>query len=212
MKRGFDLAVSCAGIAASAPLLACVAILVWVCDGRPIFFRQERIGFRGRPFKIWKFRTMRTSAPTRTGSAIDDAGTRLITVAGDARVTRLGAWLRKTKLDELPQLFNVVAGEMSLVGPRPEVERYVRRYTEQQRRVLDLLPGITDAASICFRHESEMLAGLTDPEGHYVRWIVPAKIRLNLRYARRASVARDIGILFSTLAALFRRGYRSGDG
>lgn len=193
MKRTFDVLLSLVGLVLVSPLLGFTACLVLVCDGRPIFFRQERIGYRGKRFRIWKFRTMVCNAE-KLGKPL--------TVGGDSRVTRLGSFLRSTKLDELPQLLNVLAGEMSLVGPRPEVQRYVQQYTDEQRQVLELTPGITDAASIKFRHESELLARQADPEHFYLSKVAPEKIRLNLEYARNANLLRDIIVILKTIAKL----------
>lgn len=128
-----------------------------------------------------------------------------LTVRGDPRITRVGAWLRSKKLDELPQLFNVLLGEMTVVGPRPEVPRYVHMYTDDQRKVLDLAPGITDVASIAFANESDLLAGTSDPEHFYVERIIPEKIRLNLEYARRATVWSDLGVVLQTVCAVVPR-------
>jgi lipopolysaccharide/colanic/teichoic acid biosynthesis glycosyltransferase len=160
-----------------------------------VFFRQERIGYRGRPFRIWKFRTMVPGA--------DRVGIQL-TVRHDPRITRVGAWLRRTKLDELPQLFNVLAGEMSLVGPRPEVRRYVARYTREQRRVLQLVPGMTDPASIQFSDEADVLARMPEPEAGYVQNIMPAKLSINIEYAASASVWNDCSVILQTVAKLGR--------
>lgn len=190
MKRTLDLVLVGAGLLVCWPFLAAAALAIWLTDGRPIFFRQERIGRGGRPFKIWKFRTMVRDAERR-GMAI--------TVGRDPRITRVGHWLRKTKLDELPQLFNVLSGEMSLIGPRPEAPKYVALYTPEQRRVLDLTPGITDVASIAYCDENELLAACDDPEREYIEHIMPDKIRLNLEYAENASVLRDIGVIVRTL-------------
>lgn len=189
-KRAFDLFWSLLGLALLAPALALVAILVKAEDGGPVFFRQARVGQGGRPFRIWKFRTMVVDAE-RKGRAI--------TVGADPRITRIGRFLRAAKLDELPQLLNVVAGEMSLVGPRPEVPRYVELYTGSQRAILDLRPGITDLASIKYRHESELLAGAEDPDGTYIQAILPDKIRINLAYAARAGVGSDFLVILATL-------------
>jgi lipopolysaccharide/colanic/teichoic acid biosynthesis glycosyltransferase len=193
MKRAFDIVLSIFGLMVLGPLLAVIAAHIVLFDGRPVFFCQERIGYRGKPFRIWKFRTMVRDAE-RLGAPL--------TVGRDPRITRLGHWLRKTKLDELPQLWNVLVGEMSFVGPRPEVEQYVRCYTPAQCQVLDLKPGITDAASIAYRDESELLEGFENPEQAYVERIIPAKIRLNLEYARRANVLRDCVIIVRTLGRL----------
>ncbi|HEU4628905.1 MAG TPA: sugar transferase [Gemmatimonadaceae bacterium] len=191
-KRVFDLAWTVPGLLVLAPLLGAVALLVRLVDGRPVFFRQERVGLHGRPFRIWKFRTM--TAGAATGPAL--------TVAADARVTPLGRWLRATKLDELPQLFNVLAGEMSLVGPRPEVPRFVAQYTEAQRQVLTVRPGITDPACLSYRHEGVLLARSADPERTYVAEIMPEKIRLNLAYARTATRWSDFRVILRTFGSL----------
>ena len=193
MKRAFDVAFSALGLIALLPLFAVISTLILVFDGRPVFFRQERIGYRGKPFRIWKFRTMVRGAE-RLGKPL--------TVGRDPRITRLGNWLRKTKLDELAQLWNVFVGQMSFVGPRPEVERYVRRYTPAQCRVLDLVPGITDAASIAYRNETELLENFDNPEQAYIEEIIPAKIFLNLEYATRANVLRDCVVIFRTVGRL----------
>lgn len=194
-KRVLDFLLSLFGIIILSPLLALIAVEVKISDGGPVFFRQERVGRNGRRFRIWKFRTMTVGA--------DKMGP-LLTVGQDPRVTKVGRWLRQTKLDELPQLINVLAGEMSLVGPRPEVPRYVALYTEEQKAVLKLLPGITDPASIRFRNESELLATAADPERYYVEIVMPEKIRLNLEYASKASVWTDIAVIIHTLLRLWR--------
>lgn len=193
-KRLFDLFWTLPGTILLSPILLIVAILVKLSDGGPVFFRQERVGLHGQPFKIWKFRTMRVDAE-KMGRAI--------TVGRDPRITGVGHWLRKLKLDELPQLFNVLAGEMSLVGPRPEVPRYVALYTDEQRRVLELMPGITDPASIKYRNESEVLEQAPDPDKAYIEQIMPDKIAVNLDYAGQASVWADLGIVMKTFLALF---------
>ncbi len=192
-KRLFDLAAAGTGLLVLAPLLAAIGLLILVEDGRPVFFRQERVGRDGRPFRIWKFRTMVRDAERR-GTAI--------TVGRDPRITRIGHWLRRFKLDELPQLWNVVRGEMSLVGPRPEVPRYVALYTPEQRRVLALVPGITDPASIAYRDEAALLAESDDPERLYVERIMPDKIRINLDYAARRSLWSDLRVILETLVKI----------
>lgn len=191
-KRLFDVTASLLGLAVLSPVLAAIAVAVRR-DGGPVFFRQQRIGRGGAVFRIWKFRTMVVDAD-RMGS--------LVTVGGDPRITAVGRFLRRHKLDELPQLLNVVLGEMSLVGPRPEVERYVRLYTPAQRRVLELTPGITDPASIAFRDEERILAGAADPERFYIDEVMPAKIRVNLAYAARATLARDVGVILTTFGVI----------
>lgn len=172
-----------------------VGTLIFLEDRGPVFFRQTRIGRKGKPFRIWKFRTMIVQ-PVVSGFQL--------TVGSDPRITRVGHWLRKTKIDELPQLLNVLVGEMSLVGPRPEVPRYVARYSDNQRLVLNLTPGITDLASIQFRHESDLLAMVTDPEHLYMSEIMPAKISINVAYAEKATVWTDIGVILKTFGVLFR--------
>jgi len=190
MKRPFDLTASFLGVVLLSPLLCAVALGIRVCDGSPVFFRQARVGRGGKPFRMWKFRTMVPDAEKRGA---------LLTVGGDGRITALGKRLRGWKIDELPQLFNVLDGTMSLVGPRPEVARYVARYSPEERRVLDLMPGITDPASIRYRDESERLARAEDPEEYYVRVLVPEKIRLNLEYGKKATFAGDIRVILKTL-------------
>jgi lipopolysaccharide/colanic/teichoic acid biosynthesis glycosyltransferase len=190
LKRALDLLCAVPGTLLLSPLLLLTALLIRLTDRGPIFFRQERVGFRGRPFRIWKFRTMVVDAERRGAQ---------ITVGPDPRITRIGVLLRKLKIDELPQLFNVLAGEMSMVGPRPEVPHYVAMYSEEQRRVLDLMPGITDEASIAYRNENDILAAAADAERTYVEEIMPEKIRLNLRYAAHANVFTDVGVILRTL-------------
>ncbi|MGH9935012.1 MAG: sugar transferase [Blastocatellia bacterium] len=189
-KRALDLAVAIPVAAMLSPLL--IAIAVWIkLDSRgPVFFLQERVGQFGRLFRIFKFRTMIVDAAAN-GS--------LITIGADRRITRSGRLLRKYKLDELPQLFNVIRGEMSLVGPRPEVPRYVDLYTEDQRRILALKPGVTSPASIAFSDESETLARQEDPENFYRAQLMPAKIREDLSYATRATVFSDCAMVAKTL-------------
>jgi len=190
MKRLFDLCWTLPGLLVLWPAFFVIALLIKLDDGGLVFFRQVRVGRSGRAFRVWKFRTMIAHA--------EQLGAPL-TVGEDPRTTRFGRWLRRSKLDELPQLFNVLAGEMSLVGPRPEVPRYVALYSPDQRRVLDLMPGITDPASIAYRHENDLLARAPDPERHYISVILPAKIRINLDYAARATRWTDLVVLLDTL-------------
>jgi lipopolysaccharide/colanic/teichoic acid biosynthesis glycosyltransferase len=192
-QRWFDLAGALLGLLLLSPLMLAIAIAVTVPDGGPVFFRQVRTGRRGRPFRIWKFRTMTRCAEESANQ---------LTVGEDARITAVGSWLRRLKLDELPQLFNVVAGQMSLVGPRPEVPRYVAYYTAAERRVLDVLPGLTDEASLRFRDESERLAGVADPESYYIAAIMPEKIRISLAYAERATLWSDARMIVATVCSL----------
>jgi len=192
-KRLFDIFWATFGLILLWPVFLAVALLCKLEDRGPVFFRQERIGWKGRPFQIWKFRTMVVDAE-RLGPSI--------TVGGDPRITRIGRWLRQSKLDELPQLINVLLGEMSLVGPRPEVPFYVGMYSEEQRRVLDLRPGITDLASIKFRRESDLLATAEDPGRSYLEEIMPEKIQINLRYATQAGLLQDFKVILMTLGLL----------
>jgi lipopolysaccharide/colanic/teichoic acid biosynthesis glycosyltransferase len=189
-KRLFDLLFSSLGLVVLSPVLAALALLVWLEDHGPVFYRQVRVGLHGKPFRIWKFRSMVLNA--------DRQGLPL-TVGRDPRITRVGSILRQTKLDELPQLFNVLVGEMSFVGPRPEVQKYVELYSPEQRQVLELIPGITDLASIKYRAESELLAASNSPEQTYIDEIMPAKIRLNLEYAQGSSVLSDLLVILRTL-------------
>lgn len=189
-KRLFDLCLTIPGLVLLSPVFLAIALLIKIDDQGPVFFRQVRVGYKGKPFLIWKFRTMVINAEQLGGP---------LTVGRDRRITRIGYWLRKLKLDELPQLFNVLKGEMSLVGPRPEVPRYVNLYTPEQQRVLDLVPGITDPASIKYRNENDILTNAPDPERIYVEEIMPEKIRLNLKYAERANVLSDFIVVVRTL-------------
>lgn len=193
-KRLFDFVFSFIGLLILAPLFLVLSVSIKLSDAGPVFFSQERVGYQKRLFRIWKFRTMCVGAETKGPS---------ITQSGDSRVTKLGIWLRKSKLDELPQLFNVLIGEMSFIGPRPEVPRYVAMYTIQEQSVLALRPGITDLATLRFRNEEAMLAKVNDPDKFYREYCIPKKIALNLEYAERASLASDIRLIFATLAAIF---------
>jgi len=195
MKRCFDIAVAVVGLLLLLLPLMLVAVVVKLGSRGPVFFRQERVGRHGRLFRIFKFRTMVADAPAR-GPAI--------TAGADSRITRTGAFLRRYKIDELPQLLNVLTGDMSLVGPRPEVPRYVALYTPAQRQVLGVRPGITDPASLKYRQEADMLARTEDPEAFYVREIMPAKLRLNLEYLSRQSFGLDICIIMRTILASMR--------
>lgn len=187
-KRGFDLMLAGAGLVALAPVLGLLAWAIRLDDGAPVLFRQRRVGRHGRPFTILKFRTMRAAAAGRQ-----------ITVGADPRITRVGRWLRASKLDELPQLLNIVRGEMHLVGLRPEVPRYVAAYTRHQRAILARRPGLTDPASIAYRHEADLLARAADPERAYRRRIMPDKLARALRFARDEDLSADWRILWRTL-------------
>jgi lipopolysaccharide/colanic/teichoic acid biosynthesis glycosyltransferase len=195
-KRSFDLVASIGGLLVLSPLMLLIAVLVKAEDGGPVFFKQERVGRGGRPFRMWKFRTMIQEASSVGLS---------ITAWRDSRITRVGGWLRTHKLDELPQLLNVIRGEMTMVGPRPEVAKYVDMYTSEQRSVLALNPGITDRASILFSDESSLLAKHSDPERFYIEHVVPEKIRINLEYANRATPLRDLAVVLETIGQILPR-------
>ena len=196
MSRVVDVVASSFGLIILAPLFVIVAVAIRLDSDGPVLFRQVRVGRGGRPFSIVKFRTMRIDAEAVGGQ---------LTVGADPRVTRVGAWLRRTKVDELPQLINVLRGDMALVGPRPEVPRYVALYDEQQRRVLDVRPGITDPASIAFRDEGSILANASDPEATYVQEVMPRKLAMNLAYLEHRTLTRDLGVILATLIKVARR-------
>jgi lipopolysaccharide/colanic/teichoic acid biosynthesis glycosyltransferase len=189
-KRAFDVTAAIAGIAVVWPVLLCAAACIKLFDRGPILFRQERVGRGGKLFRIWKFRSMVVGAE-RVGRAV--------TASGDARVTPVGRVMRRTKLDELPQLMNVLTGDMSFVGPRPEVASLAHRYSGEQRRVFELTPGITQLASLYYRDEDELLARADDPEQYYLNVILPDKVQINLEYADRATVWSDIVVILRTL-------------
>ena len=197
LKRLFDLLVSGAGLLLLSPLLVGIALWIKLDSRGPVFFRQQRVGRFGAPFRIHKFRSMLAEAPR--------AGPQL-TVGADPRITRAGRFLRRSKLDELPQLFDVLAGSMSLVGPRPEVPRYVALYPAALRdKVLSVRPGITDPASIMYRDESALLARATDPERVYIEQIMPAKLRYAAEYVDHMSLANDVRLIGATLRLLLSR-------
>jgi len=192
-KRLFDIAASALGLLLLAPLLLLAALWIRLDSPGPALFRQIRVGRFGVPFTIHKFRTMRVEP----GAAL--------TVGADPRITRSGHVLRQTKLDELPQLWDVLRGAMSLVGPRPELPRYVALYpAEMRERVLAVRPGITDPASLAFSHEAELLAASADPEREYREVILPAKLKLSADYAASASLATDLRLIWATLGRVLR--------
>jgi lipopolysaccharide/colanic/teichoic acid biosynthesis glycosyltransferase len=194
VKRVVDVVGSAVGLLLLLPVLAIVAVVIKLDSPGPIFFRQERVGLRGRPFRIFKFRTMVVGA-ARAGTAL--------TVRGDTRITRAGVALRKHKFDELPQLFNVLAGDMSIVGPRPEVPEFMKFYTPDQRAIiLSMRPGITDYAAILFRDENSLLDRDRDPIDVYRREIMPAKFAYYERYSREISVLNDLRIILATVLLL----------
>ena len=193
MKRIFDIVASGIGLILLSPLFVILAIGI-KCDSiGPVFYKQVRVGRNNMDFQLFKFRSMRVGS--------DKKG--LITVGGhDPRITRSGYYIRKYKLDEFPQLINVFKGDMSLVGPRPEVRKYVDMYTEEQMHVLDVRPGITDLASIRYRNENELLERVNDPDKYYVEVIMPDKLRINLEYVARHSFTFDIRLIFQTFRAI----------
>lgn len=192
-KRLFDIVCSLIGMIVLSPLFLVVALAVALTSPGGVLFRQERIGLGGKPFTIYKFRTMRK----------DNAGLK-ITTAKDCRITPVGKVLRKTKLDELPQLWNVLRGDMSFVGPRPEVREYTDLYTEEQRQIFLVRPGITGVASIRFRNENDLLSSSDDPNRTYIEEVMPEKLRLDLSYLPRAGVLYDIALILETLAVVVR--------
>ena len=195
LKRAMDIVISGGALLVIWPVLLLIALAIKIDDPGPVFYRQVRVGKDGKEFRIFKFRTMVVDADKK-GLAI--------TVGRDNRITRMGRLLRKTKLDELAQLINVFIGEMSFVGPRPEVPKYVNMYTPYQRQVLLVRPGITDYASIAYRNENDMLEGAEDPEKMYIDVIMPDKIELNMKYLREISPLADIRLILSTIIAVIR--------
>ena len=195
-KRLFDLCAALAGLVVLSPLFLLIAILIKRDSSGPVFFRQTRIGLRGEPFRIHKFRTMATDPLAKDLQ---------LTVGADPRITGTGRWLRKYKLDELPQLIDVVRGKMSLVGPRPEVPKYVEYYPPDVKQiVLSVRPGITDNASIEYRDENDILAKADDPEREYIEKVMPVKLEYYMRYVEERSMAGDIAIILRTFGAVLR--------
>lgn len=195
MKKVFDILFSFLGIIILSPVFLIIALIVKIDSQGKVFYKQTRVGKDGIDFKLFKFRTM--------GSDSDKSG--LLTVGErDTRITKSGYYLRKYKLDELPQLINILKGDMSFVGPRPEVRKYVEMYSEEQKEVLSALPGITDVASIKYRNENEMLEKSGNPEEYYINNIMPDKINLNLEYLKQRSFVKDIGVILKTLKEIFK--------
>lgn len=195
IKRAFDLIASAVAFIFLSPVMLILGGLIRRDSDGPIIYKQERVGLDGQPFDLYKFRTMRVEDPTTSSP--------LVTADGDSRVTPIGERLRSTKLDELPQLWNVLRGDMSIVGPRPEVERYAQYWTEEQRReILSVRPGITDPASIEFRRESEFLSHADDPEKCYVEQVLPTKADIYVKYVRNRSFGSDLKIIFETLVTV----------
>ena len=193
MKRLFDIVASTLGLIVLSPLFLVLAVWIKVDSKGPVFYRQTRVGWHNKDFRIFKFRSMRVGS---------DRGS-LVTIGGrDPRITKSGYYIRKYKLDEFPQLINVLIGDMSLVGPRPEVRHYVDYWTPKQMRVLDVRPGITDPASIKFRNENELMAQADDPEQYYINVIMQEKLRLYLEYVDNQSFLYDLRLIFATLRAV----------
>ena len=196
-KRGFDIAAALAGLVLLSPLLVVAALAIWSDSPGPILFRQRRVGRGFRPFFIFKFRTMVHEA---------NPGSRTLTVAKDPRITGVGRILRTAKIDELPQLVNVLMGDMSLVGPRPEVPHYVDLFRQDYEQILTVRPGITDLASIRYWNESAILERAEDPEEEYLTYVLPDKIAMTREYLRRRSFFFDLVLIGRTVVKLFRRG------
>ena len=189
-KRLFDLFFSALGLLLLSPVLLFIGLWVLLDSPGGMFFRQVRVGRNGKDFRLFKFRSMRVGS---------EAKGQLTVGAADSRITRSGLFIRKYKVDELPQLLNVLLGDMSLVGPRPEVPRYVSLYNAEQKRVLEVRPGITDYASIEYVNENELLSKAADPEKMYIEEIMPAKLKLNLKYIQEQGVATDFKIILNTI-------------
>ncbi len=194
-KRCFDIFFSLLGITLLLWLFLIIAIAIKCSSKGPALFKQERVGRYGKTFNIWKFRSMVVNA---------EAKGMQITTDDDNRITKVGKFIRKTKIDELPQLFNVLSGKMSFVGPRPEVPKYVAMYNDEQLRVLSVKPGITDLASIEFRNENDLLDRDEDPEKKYIEEIMPAKLALNIKYIEKAGFFYDIGLIFKTIGKVIK--------
>jgi lipopolysaccharide/colanic/teichoic acid biosynthesis glycosyltransferase len=192
-KRFFDVTVSAVGLLALAPIFATIAVVIKLGDGGEIFFWHRRVGRGGTQFNMLKFRSMTAARPEEQTN---------LTIGIGGRITKAGAWLRRTKLDELPQLLNVLRGEMSLVGPRPEVPHYTGYYTSGQLRVFDLVPGVTDPASMKYWDEAALLSEFADPEAAYIEHLIPEKIRINLAYASSATLWSDLQVILGTVLRL----------
>ncbi len=195
MKRLFDVLASFLVLIITLPFMVGIAILISLDSKGGVFYRQQRIGKGGVPFRLYKFRTMRSDADNKSKITIGDR---------DPRVTRVGFFIRKYKLDELPQLLNILKGDMSVVGPRPEVEQYVKLYTTEQRKVLSVKPGLTDYASLEYVNESELLSKSSDPHRTYVEEIMPDKLRLNLKYINNQGFLLDIKLILDTIFKIIR--------
>jgi lipopolysaccharide/colanic/teichoic acid biosynthesis glycosyltransferase len=194
IKRLFDIICAVAGIFVLLPLFGLIVILIWISSGAPVFFTQKRVGKGSKPFNLIKFRSMKVERVVTKG----------LFEPGDARrVTAIGKILRKTKIDELPELFNVLVGDMSIVGPRPEVEKYVGLFQSEYHTVLKVKPGLSDLASIKYRNEEELLANVIDPEKLYIEKVLPDKLFLAKEYIENISFGMDVKIIFKTIASVF---------
>jgi lipopolysaccharide/colanic/teichoic acid biosynthesis glycosyltransferase len=197
VKRVLDVVVAGCGLLALLVPFAVIAVGIKLLSPGPVLYRQSRVGRGGRLFSLYKFRTMRT-----------DGHSSLITVEGDSRITPIGQVLRRWKLDELPQLWNVLRGQMSIIGPRPEVERFVRHYSLEQRRILEQTPGLAGMAQLVYPHEAQILSGHADPEEAYLRYLLPRKIAVDLEYEQRRSVWSDFQLLAELLLLVLGKSYR----
>jgi len=194
IKRLFDILFSLIGLIFLSPFFLIISLIIVFGSKGGVFYFQKRVGKNNRDFRLIKFRTMFSKSENQGLLTIGDK---------DSRITKAGIWLRKYKIDELPQLLNILKGEMSFVGPRPEVRKYVDLYNERQKTVLDVKPGLSDYASLEYINESEILSGFSDPEKAYVEKIMPAKLELNLKYIREQGLITDTKILYKTLASVF---------
>ncbi|WP_297518484.1 sugar transferase [uncultured Clostridium sp.] len=194
VKRIFDIVMAIFGLLVLSPIFLVISLAIKIDSKGPVFFKQIRVGLEGKEFKIFKFRTMVTDAEKKGMQ---------ITVGKDSRITKVGAFIRKCKIDEIPQLINVLVGEMSFVGPRPEVPKYVAMYSESDREILKVRPGITDLASIEYRDENEVLGKSKNPEKTYIEEVMPAKIVLNQEYISKCSVGYDIFLILKTIKICF---------
>ncbi len=194
LKRLFDIIVSVMLIVLLIPIFLLISIIIIFNSKGGAIFSQQRVGKNGKLFTLYKFRTM----------VINQQNKSLLTVGEDNRITTIGKWLRKTKMDELPQLFNILKGDMSFVGPRPEVPKYVEYYTDEQRKVLSVKPGLTDIASLVYINESEELARAGNPEEYYIRHILPKKLNLSLQYIEKQNFVTDLVIIFKTVLKILK--------
>lgn len=193
MKRLFDIVFSFLGLVFLAPIWLLIVVLMMATSKGPVIYKQVRVGKSNKDFKIFKFRTMHVNADKLGLLSVGDR---------DPRITQIGYYLRKFKLDELPQLANVLRGDMSFVGPRPEVRKYVNFYNQEQMQVFKVRPGITDLASIEFRNESELLSDQEDPDSYYIHVIMPKKLQINLDYLKERTFIKDVGVIVKTFLAI----------